>query len=90
MYIFNKGFRENTAKISNIIFISQHRQHYNIQHYSLYHLTMEKELLIYLFCHKKNDAFLYKLLYYEEQLILAFVLSHILRHATKLIYVLLN
>jgi len=42
---------------------------------------MEEELLIYLFCHKKNDTFLYKLLYYEEQLILAFVLSHILRHA---------
>jgi len=51
---------------------------------------MEEELLIYLFCHKKNDTFLYKLLYYEEQLILAFVLSHILRHATKLISVLLN
>jgi len=40
---------------------------------------MEKELLIYLLRRKKNDMLLYKLLYYEEQLILAFVLSHILR-----------
>jgi len=30
-------------------------------------LTMEEELLIYLFCHKKNDTLLYKLLYYEVQ-----------------------
>jgi len=50
---------------------------------------MEEELLIYLLRRKKNDTFLYKLLYYEEQIILAFVLSHILRHATKLISVLL-